>query len=443
MGLQFFPFRICRFQKPRSAIRNCMTSASKMTSRARFSSTGPGMEEGRSSVISFFTAVMDWCWRCGALPRVTFWRNFRKPDLRQHRCRGMSRAAAYWTSRLIPISSCSGLPNRPQSEGGRRSRQKKYIRLASSRIRIPMNAFDNVSAIVVTYHPKIVVLQKLLDALGEQIGSIVLVDNGSGEYLQEFMESRRRDNEYLICLGSNLGVAAAHNRGMAWARGMGKTHVVLFDQDSMPAPDMVFQLTSNLLKIEGQGIKVAAVGPRYQDERNMDRPSFISVSGFKVVKHFCRPEDHLIESDVLISSGSLIPLSVLDEVGGPLNALFIDQVDFEWCFRVRSCGYRLFGVCGAVLHHSMGENPGMILGKKFLHHGPLRHYYIFRNAVWLLGKNYVPPGWKFLFIRTMLVRLMVYGGFISPRLDYLKMMTKGIWHGIKGQLGELGTSGKD
>lgn len=305
-----------------------------------------------------------------------------------------------------------------------------------------MNKVDNVSAIIVTYHPKVVVLQKLLDALGEQIDSIVLVDNGSGEYLQKFIESRRKDNEYLICLGRNLGVAAAHNTGMERARRMGKTHVVLFDQDSVPARDMIYRLMSDLLKIEGQGIKVAAVGPRYQDERNMDRPSFISVSGLKVVKHFCRPGDDLIESDVLISSGSLIPLSVLSEVGGPLDELFIDQVDFEWCFRVRSHGYRLFGVCSAVLYHSMGENPGILLGKKFLHHGPLRHYYIFRNAVWLLSKSYVPSGWKFLFIRTMIIRLMVYCGFISPRLGYLKMMTKGIWHGIKGQLGELGTNRK-
>jgi len=299
--------------------------------------------------------------------------------------------------------------------------------------------FDNVSAIVVTYHPEVAVLQKLLSALDEQIDSIVLVDNGSGEYLQKFIESRRKDNEYLIRLGSNLGVAAAHNRGIEWARRMGQTHVVLFDQDSIPEPDMVFRLMSNLLKIECKGIKVAAVGPRYKDERNMDRPSFISVSGLKVVKHFCQSEDQIIESDVLISSGSLIPLSILSEVGGPLDALFIDQVDFEWCFRVKSYGYRLFGICSAVLHHSMGENPGIILGKKFLHHGPLRHYYIFRNAVWLLSKSYVPSGWKFLFIRTILIRFIVYCGFISPRLDYLKMMTKGVWHGIKGQLGKLGT----
>lgn len=303
-----------------------------------------------------------------------------------------------------------------------------------------MSKCDNVSAIVVTYHPEVDILQKLLDALSEQIGSIVLVDNGSGEYLRKFIESRRRDHEHLICLGSNLGIAEAHNTGIEWARQNGKTHVILFDQDSMPAPDMVLLLMSKLLEIENQDIKVAAVGPYYQDDRNMDRPSFISVSGLRVVKSFCRPTDEIIESDVLISSGSLIPMSILRKVGGPLTELFIDQVDFEWCFRAKSYGYRLFGVCKAVMHHSMGETPKIFLGQKFLHHGPLRHYYIFRNAVWLLLKKYVPFGWKLLFMRTILIRFIVYCGFVSPRFDYFKMMTKGVWHGLRGRLGKLETN---
>jgi len=303
-----------------------------------------------------------------------------------------------------------------------------------------MNKYTNVSAIVVTYHPEIHVLEQLLDALGEQVDSIVLVDNGSGKYLKKFIESRHRNCEHLICLGSNHGVAAAHNIGIEWARRKAKTHVILFDQDSVPASDMVYRLMSKLMEIENRGIKVAAVGPWYKDERNMNRPSFISVSGLKVVKSFSRPVDDVIESDIIISSGSLIPISILVEVGGPLTELFIDQVDLEWCFRVRSHGYRLFGVCNTTMHHSMGENPKIFLGKKFLHHGPLRHYYIFRNAIWLLFKKYVPLGWKFLFIRTILLRFIVYGAFISPRLDYLEMMIKGVWHGLRGQLGELKTT---
>jgi rhamnosyltransferase len=159
----------------------------------------------------------------------------------------------------------------------------------------------------------------------------------------------------------------------------------------------------------------------------------------KVDKSPCRPSEEIVESDILISSGSLIALATLAEVGGPLNELFIDQVDLEWCFRAKSQGYLLFGVCNAVLYHSLGEAPKRFLGRKFLHHGPLRHYYIFRNAVWLLFKRYVPVGWKLLFIRTISIRFFVYVCLVSPRLIYLKMMIRGVWHGLLGRLGKLET----
>ncbi|MDX9819066.1 MAG: glycosyltransferase family 2 protein [Desulfococcus multivorans] len=297
----------------------------------------------------------------------------------------------------------------------------------------------HIVAIVVTYHPQISALECLLNVLDEQVDSIVLVDNGSGLYLAEFIASRRKPKEFLITLGANFGVAAAHNAGIEWARRNGKRYVVLFDQDSVPAPDMISHLISALHKLTDQGIRVAAVGPSYQDIRNIKHPSFIKARGFQVNKIECRSPFRIVESDVIISSGSLIPLSTLEEVGGPLDELFIDQVDMEWCFRAKSKGYSVFGVCDAMLHHSLGESPKNFLGRKFVHQSPLRHYYIFRNAVWLLFKKHTPPSWKFLFIRSIFFRFIVYVCLISPRAAYFKMMTKGILHGLNGCLGKLQT----
>jgi len=62
-----------------------------------------------------------------------------------------------------------------------------------------------------------------------------------------------------------------------------------------------------------------------------------------------------MECDFLLSSGSLVPLDVIDKVGGMEEELFIDQVDTEWCLRARSMGYRVFGAFGAILEHRLGE----------------------------------------------------------------------------------------
>jgi len=53
----------------------------------------------------------------------------------------------------------------------------------------------------------------------------------------------------------------------------------------------------------------------------------------------------VLETDMLIASGCLIPADVLRDVGLMDDALFIDHVDTDWCMRARARGYRLLGVC--------------------------------------------------------------------------------------------------
>ncbi len=300
----------------------------------------------------------------------------------------------------------------------------------------------DIVAVVVTYQPTLEVLEQVIDALAPQVNSVLVVDNGSNVDSSAWHNQHQTHAVELILLGENKGIAAAHNVGIKWAQDRRVEFVLLMDQDSIPAPDMVFRLLFALRQLTKQGIKVAAVGPRYLDERNREHPSFIRVSGLKVDKSPCLPSEEIVESDFIISSGSLIPLATLAEVGGPLNDLFIDQVDLEWCFRARSRGYSLFGACNAILYHALGEAPKSLFGQKFIHHGPLRHYYIFRNAVWLLFKSYVSVGWKLLFIRTIFIRFLVYVCLVSPRLAYLKMMAKGVWHGLRGRMGKLETSNR-
>lgn len=298
-----------------------------------------------------------------------------------------------------------------------------------------MSTPTNIAAIVVAYYPDLQALERLLSALRGQVGSVVIVDNGLDGSFRRWFDERVGGNEVLIALGDNIGVAAAQNKGIDWAMRHDMTYVILFDQDSIPEPDMVSQLLWAIRKKTALGIRVAAVGPRYYDERNRRRPSFIRVSGFKAVKGACNKSGEIIESDIVISSGCLIPLAALRKVGGPLNDLFIDQVDIEWCLRAKSHGYQTFVVCDAVMRHLLGEEPKILFGRKLLHHSPLRHYYIFRNAVWLLFKAYIPLGWKLLFIRTLCLRFGFYILLVSPRLGYFKMMALGVWHGLRSRMG--------
>lgn len=293
----------------------------------------------------------------------------------------------------------------------------------------------NIVGVVVTYHPNFEVLSALLDAIKSQLDSVVVVDNGSGGNLVGWLDRYHSQGVHGVFLGTNAGVAVAQNTGIDWARRRGAEYVVLFDQDSLPAPDMVHQLIRACQAKQAEGISVAAFGPRYIDERNQNRPSFVRLVGLGTEKSLCESPKELVLSDFVISSGALIPLATLDDVGGMMDCLFIDQVDIEWCLRAKALGYQSYGVCAATMYHSLGETPIKFLGRKLLHHSPLRHYYIFRNAVRLLFKAYIPIGWKLLFIRTLVLRFVFYSLMVTPRMNHLNMMLRGIWHGLRGRMG--------
>ena len=272
---------------------------------------------------------------------------------------------------------------------------------------------------------------------------VVIVDNGSTE-LREWLakEARERSCE-LVLLDHNAGVAAAHNLGVARARTLGADLLLLLDQDSLPAPGMVPALTNALLDLQRSGEPVGAVGPRHVDQKSRAESPFVRF-GFLSTKHFYCGGDQksgFIECDHLITSGTLIPASVLDRIGGLDEGLFIDNVDTEWCFRAKSTGYKLFGVCSAHMLHAIGDSSVKIwlpLADRVVVHRPPRLYYIVRNHVLLYGRRHTPGAWIVQDVPRLIFKFVVFATSVSPRFLNLIMMMKGLRDGIRGKTGPYG-----
>lgn len=139
-----------------------------------------------------------------------------------------------------------------------------------------------VVAVVVTFRPEAAATNALLRALAPQVRDIVVVDNGSPDAnIQGLREITSEVGATLLPLGSNLGIAAAQNAGIAWARGRDAGFVLLSDQDSVPAADMVERLLAGFARgsaesAAGARPPVAAVGPITMDDRNEGAPLLFS-----------------------------------------------------------------------------------------------------------------------------------------------------------------------
>jgi rhamnosyltransferase len=294
----------------------------------------------------------------------------------------------------------------------------------------------DVCAVIVSYHPEPAAILGLVKGVARQVGAVVLVDNASGGDWQLVLgETLSARDGVLLGQSNNLGLAAAQNIGIDWARANGYRYVLLLDQDSEPGEGMVASLLLALQTLVATN-RIAAVGPRFHDMREDRDAPFVRI-GFPLNrKLWCASGMQHIACDFLISSGALIPLAVIDQVG-PMDAgLFIDNVDLEWGFRARAQGFALYGVCAATMHHRLGDARRTLpLGGQVVVHGPLRLYYMMRNRVLLYRMPHTPRVWIAQDLPRVLAKLFLFGVLIGPRPRNLRCMLRGLWDGLRGRDG--------
>lgn len=298
-----------------------------------------------------------------------------------------------------------------------------------------------VCAVIVVFYPDDQVLQRLITLIKCQVTQIVVVDNGSTGATKAMLEELvERGTISTLPQLHNVGVAAAHNAGIAWADSTACSHVLLLDQDSEPSEGMVQSLLKAEMELLEHGEKVAAVGPRFFDPRTGIQAPFIELRGWKIAKKYCASVcNRPIRADYLISSGSLIRLKVLRVLGNMDSTLFIDYVDIEWGLRAKALGNFCFGVCQARMQHHLGDRPIRVplTAKMISSHSPLRHYYVFRNAVILYRRKYVSRKWVINDACRLALKFIAYSVLLANPIQHFKMMTLGIWHALIGRTGNL------
>lgn len=191
----------------------------------------------------------------------------------------------------------------------------------------------SVLGVIVTYFPDMEMLVRLVGRLCPQLDALLVVDNSdpgddrvSGLLVSaEFQSGKLR----IARAGRNIGVAAAINIGLDAALSERHTHVLLSDQDSLPDSVMVKGLLRAVDEVSERGIAVGAVGPAYEDQQTglvypfqVQEPGKLFYSRLRISE---QQPNLLVLS--LITSGTLIPVSVLRTVGAMREDLFIDGVD--------------------------------------------------------------------------------------------------------------------
>ena len=280
-----------------------------------------------------------------------------------------------------------------------------------------------VCAIIVTFNPEGSVLKNIVSEIKTQVNTVVIVDNNSKNIDSVKDAFHGESNVEIISLDDNFGIAYAQNRGIKHAKNKNATHVILFDQDSAVSEGFVDGLISCENDLLKSGVKVGGVGPAFYDrETGKTYPATVYRGCFIDRVDLV---DEPVVATFIIASGSLIRISVLDDVGYMREDFFIDFVDVEWSIRAKTYGYNVYINPLVKMEHSIGDQRIKIFGRMISMHSDFRKYYISRNAIYMTRLPYVPFGYKVRVILFNFIRSCV-GVFISEsRKSSIKSLYRG------------------
>ena len=259
----------------------------------------------------------------------------------------------------------------------------------------------------------------------------MVVDNGSHARCAIEEIAQRIPGAIFTGLPQNMGIAFAQNVGIQIARDSKASHVLTLDQDSAPDPKMVDALSVIVEQQKGSTYPVAAVGPLLKDEATqIALPLFSYSSGRKqrIIPSEC---SEVLEVEFLVSSGSLIAIQALREVGLMREELFIAYVDVEWCLRARASHYRIMVNCAATMKHNLGDRRIQLGNHLIPLHSPLRHFYLLRSGAYMQKLPYISKLWKKEDRRQLIRSFFIFSIAGLPRVQEGISMIRGLRAGLK------------
>lgn len=220
-----------------------------------------------------------------------------------------------------------------------------------------------------------------LRAVADVRTRVLVVDNGSADGSVAAIRAAHPGLE-LIETGVNLGYAGGNNVGIEHAVATGVDFVLVLNNDTTCAPDVVDRLRAAAARHPRAGL----FSPRmlYMDDPQrvwFDGARWKSESltfgfpGKDQLEADLAAEDHV--TDYACGAALFVRAEVVRQVGAFDDKFFLVWEESDWCFRARQAGWSSMVVPSARIWHKVGASFGSEAS-------PLRTYFSSRNKlVWL------------------------------------------------------------
>lgn len=261
---------------------------------------------------------------------------------------------------------------------------------------------------IVTFNPNLEKLKNNIRSIINQVDNVIICDNNSDNFLEilELKESISGEIEIIHNM-DNRGIAGALNQLFEVAKERNVKYLLTLDQDSECPIKLVDSLEQYMRN------DVAIVCPNFIDRNCKSYNQFIDCT------------EKVKEVKKCITSGSLNNVKYWEMVGGFDEKLFIDFVDFDFCFRLREMGFKILQVNDVTLLHELGEsvvknflNKQIVISK----HSNIRKYYMVRNYFYYRKKNNINDLAEKKAMRNKVLKMIL---FEQDKLKTIKVIYKG------------------
>lgn len=270
---------------------------------------------------------------------------------------------------------------------------------------------NEICAGIVLFNPDIARLCENIKAIINQVDIVFLQDNGSANISEVEDLMSELPKAILLKSSQNKGIAWGLNRLCERAANSNYQWILTLDQDSVCPEGMIGAYC------------------KYLSDADMLCPKIVDrnygiLDGDNAEVTFVKK---------CITSGCLLNLNSWKKLCGFDEAMFIDGVDFEFCYRMIECGMKILRVNDVELNHEIGNiTVRHFLGWKVIvkNHSAFRKYYIARNIIYMARKRKN----VFLVMKGMLQEIKLVGIVIlyeNDRKEKIARIYKGICDGVK------------
>ncbi len=215
-----------------------------------------------------------------------------------------------------------------------------------------------IAAITLLFKPLPEVYRNIKTYLDE-VDCLYLVDNSPSTC--SFPEGLLEEEKVkLLSSGTNMGVAEAYNLGLQNAQKDGYRWLMTMDQDSFFESRQTEHFFEDFSKASKNNLGIYAP---------LHNPKFLSQQGDEPVS-------------VVMSSASIVNVDMALKLGSFDSALFIDEVDHEFCLRIQQNGFIVLQNKSVYLNHSLGEE----VRKGVKKYSSTRLYYMTRNHFYIKNR---------------------------------------------------------